>query len=392
VSVLFGNRAETRTITWDDFFGPSGGPGRKTIRGDHALRVIPVYSAVSLIADSISTLPVQAYRGEGDTREQIAKTGFLLDPHTGLTWVDWVHQLMVSLLLRGNAYGVVTWRGPWAESIRWIHPDSVTVDESGSAPTYSWHGGEPQLDIAHGGNFLHVRAFAIPGKWKAPSPIELFASQLETWDSASSYGKEWFDNSGVPTGILKNDLATLDRIQSDIARQSFVDATKRPGPVTLDKNWTWTKVSVTPQEAQFLETIKAGATQIASIFRVDPTDIGGEAGNQLTYSTREQNQIRFNVRTLLPWTVRLEHVFKPLLPPGEFIKFNLDGLARPDLLTRIRANNEALKGGQATLAEVRRQEDRRPLSADEIAFWQEMYATFKSESESSSTSTSQVKE
>jgi HK97 family phage portal protein len=385
VSLLFG-RTEHRDITWDGFWG--GPRGKQRVEGDRALRVIPVYAAVSLLADSMASMPMQLYKGTGAGRTRLPDNGFLDDPDTSLSTVDWICQLVVSLKLRGNAYGIIAGNGHRIDSIKWIHPDQMAVDESGSYPVYRWKGGEEELDFRHGGRILHIRDFLVPGKFKGLSPIGVFQNHFETWQAAADYGYEFFESNGIPSGILKNTAATLEREQTRVAKESFMEAMRKPGPVALDKNWDWTKVSVSPQESQFLDTIKATSTQIAAIFRVNPEDIGGETGNSLTYSNREQDQLRINIRTLTPLAVRIEKAFKPLLPPGQFMKFNMDALARPATLDRIRGNNEALKGGQLTQPEVRALEDRPPLTDEEIAFWRENYQTMRTESESTSTSTS----
>lgn len=385
MSILFG-RTEHRDITWEGFWG--GARGKQRVEGDRALRVIPVYAAVSLIADSMASMPLQLYKGSGPDRTRMPDNGFLDEPDTSLSVVDWICQLVVSLKLRGNAYGVIAGDGYRIQSIKWIHPDQMNVDESGSYPVYRWKGGEPELDFRHGGRILHLREFVVPGKFKGLSPIGVFQHHFETWQAAADYGYEFFEANGIPSGILKNAVSTLNREQTSVAKESFMEAMRKPGPVTLDKNWDWQKVSVSPQESQFLDTIKATSTQIAAIFRVNPEDIGGETGNSLTYSNREQDQLRFNIRTLTPLARRIEEAFKPLLPPGQFMKFNMDALARPATLDRIRGNNEALKGGQITNQEVRAMEDRAPLTPEEIAFWRENYQTMRTESESTSTSSS----
>jgi HK97 family phage portal protein len=389
MSFLFNRRTETRSLSYSDVWG-RGTKNADQVAGDFVLRVIPVYSAVSLIADLLATLPLQQYRGTGSARERVDLSPFLNDPDLGMTIVDWIHQLMASLLLRGNAYGMVT-RGAAdaVTNVRWLNPARVSVPEFGDFKVdslnfpdhavYHLAGGFPVLDIAHGGPILHIRSFRQPAKWKGVSPIAMFQQQFEMWNLASEYGREWFEESGVPTGILKNANSTLDRAQTIVAKESFQAALREPGPVALDKNWDWQQVSLNPDEAQFLNTIKATSTQIAAIYRVDPDDIGGESNSTRKYSNREQDQVRFNVRTLLPWTVRIEAALKPLLPPGNYLKFNLDALARPDLVARVTANQTQLESGQLTLAEVRADEDRPQLSEAEVEFWQKNYSITKRE-------------
>lgn len=375
----------------EDFFTEVAHSRRSSVVGDMALRVIPVYSAVSWIADSIAVLPLNIFKHFGDVRRKTPYPAWMLKPDPRVSFYDWIHQLAVSVLLRGNAYGIVFKnRDGSIFRVEWIHPDRVSVDESYETSAWPvYHvGGLSETSIEQGGRILHVRGFTVPGSVKGLSPVALFKSQFETAMWAAEYGHDWFENSAVPTGILKNVVATLSPEDMAEAKAAFKKATAKREPVTLDKNWSWEQVSLTPEEAQFLATIKASATLIAAIFRVDPEEIGGEAASSLTYSTRESNQTKYNIRTLLPWVRRFETAFDSLLLPDEHSRFDLDSMARPTLIERTRANSEALRTGQIFHDELRADENRPPATAEQIAFWQENYQTQKSASESISEATS----
>lgn len=386
MSLLFRRRAEERSVGWSDLYGNAGAAFRSG-KNATALRLIPVYAAVALIADQFAVLPMTTYKGGPAASVKVETPSFLLKPDARVSVFDWRYQLAVSLKLRGNAYGIVTGSSIKPDGIVWVHPDSVQVDESKATPVYII-GNERYTAWDQGGKILHIREFVQPGTVVGLSPIAQFVATYETAASAMAYGNDWFKNSAIPSGILRAEKTTLKGGQAKEAKDIFMASTRRKEPVVLDQNWTWQQVSISPDEAQFLQTIKATATQIAAIFRVSPEDIGGEAGSSRTYSNRESDQETFNVRTLLPLTTRVEYGLRVLLPAGEFVKFNMDVLNRPDLLTRSRANTENLKNGSITLPEVRHREDRPPLTAKEIEQWQQWYSTLKSESESTSNATS----
>ncbi|MDY7528459.1 MULTISPECIES: phage portal protein [unclassified Cryobacterium] len=360
---------------------------RENAAGDNALRVIPVYAAVSLIADLLASLNVAVYASAGAGRKRVEPPAWFLRPDPRISRFDWLHQLAVSLLLRGNAYGIVHKNAFGISQVIWQHPDTVTVDEAGHWPQY-WVGSFNTTLYEQGGQMLHIRAFVSPGSVKGLSPIGTFRARFETWMDAAGYGADWFKNSAVPASILQNKTGNLKPGQAEEVKAKWKASTTKREPVVLDQHWDWTKVSVTPEEAQFLQTIKATASQIATIFRVDPEDVGGETAGSLTYSTRESNQTRFNIRTLTPWTVRFKNGLDPLFPAGQSVTFDLDALARPNLLELRRANTEALHSGERTLAEIRAEGDREMLTEQEVADWQAWYATRRSASESTSESTS----
>lgn len=387
-------KAEQRDIGAEDVYGEDFAKAHLDVAGEKALRLIPVFAAIALVADSIAVLPIAVYRKLTTAREARPTPDWLRVPDRRITRYDWIFQALACLLLRGNAYGLVVRVNGRTDQILWIHPSHVFVDETGPTPWYYLHGDpQPHLATTMGGDLLHVRAFMLPGSVVGLSPIGLFRVQFETARAAMEYGHDWFENSAVPSGILKNENATLSPEQTAEAKRMWQRSVRKGEPVALDKHWSWTQVSLSASESQFLETIKATTGQIAAIFRVDPQDIGGEATNSMTYSTVEGNQRKYNIRTAMSWVVRLEEALRSVMAldgatEHDEAKFNLDALARPNTLERVKATSEELRNGTLTLPEARIREDRPPLTAAEIEQWQQWFATTKSQSESDATSTS----
>ena len=74
-----------------------------------ALRLSTVWGCVRLLADSVSTLPLHVYRGED--RDPIGTPPLLQRPSADFSELaDWLWAIMASLLLRGNAWELITAR------------------------------------------------------------------------------------------------------------------------------------------------------------------------------------------------------------------------------------------------------------------------------------------
>jgi HK97 family phage portal protein len=127
------------------------------------------------------------------------------------------------------------------------------------------------------------------------------------------------------------------------------------------KDWTYNAISVPPEEAQFVETMKLTTNTVASVYGIPPEMIGGESGSSMTYANVEQQQINFVMFTLRPWLVLLETAFSALLPDRQYVKFNSDALIRADLKTRWEVNQIRVDMGAANIDEIRAQEDEPPL-------------------------------
>lgn len=338
------------------------------------LKLIPVYAATSMIADAISTMPVAAYseNAQGIRTKLKVQPTLLNNPHPNpvFTIVEWLQQFCVSFLLRGNSYGLITSlddAGSPAQ-IYWMNPDAIRVEEKNGIATYFWN--EQKLDTA---TVLHIPWYPKPGSVLGLSPIQQFKANFETMAAATAFGGDWFKNSGVPKGHLKWNAGVLDEPQTRVAKTRFKAAVSGQDVFVSGKDWDWKPLSVSPDDAQFLATIKATATEIAAIFRVSPEDIGGEASGSLTYSTLEMNQYKFQVRALQPIFARLEAHLNRILPTKVYTKFNPDALIRTDIKTRMEAYGLALQNGVFTNEYVRALEDQPPMTDTEKADWQDFY-------------------
>lgn len=344
---------------------------------DHALRLIPVYSAVSLISDAISIMPVHGYYdGAGGKRQRLDPQPAVVDnpnPNPHHTRIEWIHQFCASYLLRGNAYGLpdprtIDGAGNFTK-VTWLHPDRVRVEEAGANTRY-FYNEEPIR-----GQLLHIPWFPKPGSIVGMSPISQFRVQLESGFEAANYGRNWFKNSSVPTGWLKWLTGPMQPRETAITKERFKAAVYGGDIFVSGNDWDWKQLGVTPADAQFLESIKATATEVAAIFHVSPNDIGGDSGNSLTYSTLEMDQYKLSVRAFQPIFTRLEQHWGRLLLPGQYVKFNPDALIRTDLKSRLEAYQIGLNAGVYRQEDVLDLEDRPYWTKPQRAAWKEMYGS-----------------
>jgi len=349
-------KAESRAVDTSAFLTDSD--WWRTTRVD-PIRLVPVYSAVSLLADSVASLPLQAFRARPDgTRERASTPRLFTDPASEGTLYDWVHQAMTSLLLRGNAYGLVTAVGAdgWPTSMEWLDPARVGVTGRPGAVDYTYTG--RPLDR---GSVVHIRAFSMPGALKGLSPLEQFATTFEMGLSAESSARDWYANGVTPAHSLQNSERTIPQSVAMDAKAAYRAAVRSGDVFVHGKDWNLSTLGVSAGEAQFLEGIKATATQVAAIYRVAPEDIGGDTGSSMTYSTTEMQDIRFLTRSLRPWLVRLEQSFSRLVPRPVYMRFNADAMIRTDLKSRWQVHQIATGIGAVTVNEVRAVEDRPPV-------------------------------
>lgn len=351
---------EARAISFADW--STDGVAAVRVTGmDSALRLAPVYAAVRLIADQAASLPMHGYRQAGAARELLPQQPSLLSgPSQRVSAFTWKQQALVSLLLRGNAFGLITSRSKsgFARNVEWLNPDAVNVDESAGAPRYFWGG--VALDSA---DVVHVTGLTLPGSCVGVAPMSAFRTVIEAGLQAQQFTRDWFVNGGPigPGSHLQNTERTLSPDQADAVKQRYRAAVQTGDVLVTGSDWSLQSLTVKADDAAFVESSRLTATQIASVYGVPPEMVGGQSGSSLTYSTVELNSLNFVTYSLRPWLVRLEEAVSALLPAPQFARFNVDALLRADTKSRYEAHAIALGAGFLSVNEVRALEDRPPL-------------------------------
>lgn len=319
-----------------------------------ALSLIPVFAANRLLSGTVSTLPLKTYRDVGDEKLQAPQAQLFRQLEDEGRLVPWLQQCMTSLGLRGNAFGRVLARDgfEFPTQIEWLNPTAVLLENTPQG--YVWRVGS---DVVSRRDMLHIPWFTLPGEVLGLSPIGTFAATINTGLAADRYGQTWFDNGGFPPGTFKNSAQTVTQEQTERIKARLSAAIRTRQPLVYGADWEYTPLSVPPNEAQFIETLRMNATQIASIYNIPPEMIGGETGKSMTYQNVEQQQINFVMMTLRPWLVLLERAFSALLPNRQYVRFNADALIRADIKTRYEVYEIGRTIGLRSIDELRRLEE-----------------------------------
>lgn len=359
MSMFSRRRTESRAITSLPFnvSAPFGPP-----TAEQALALVPMFAAIRLLADSVSSLPVDAYRKAGDTRIPVTAPSLIRQPSASGSLVDWLYRLVFSLAAWGNAYGLITERDEFGfpTMIEWLDPASVHVDESNRVrPRYYYLGREVAYE-----DIVHIGWVLAPGRLVALSPMAVLASTIKTGNGAQDYGASWFASGGVPPGTFQNTDKTLTQDEANTTSKRLVAAIKTGKPLVYGKDWKYEPIAIPPDQAQFVATMRMTANQVAAVYGIPPTMIGGEPGGSMTYANVEAASLDFITHTLRPWLVKIETALSALLPNAVYIKFNADALVRVDTITRHQVYEIDRRIGLRSLNEIRALEDEQPIGPE----------------------------
>jgi HK97 family phage portal protein len=332
-----------------------------------AMQHSAVRACVRLIAGVGSTLPLDQFRTVGGEQSPMELAQVLADPSTEASPSVWRYQVWSSLLLAGNAYGLITefTASGFPRRIEILSPNDVTWhDDNGRWVTKVRN--QP-VDRWPVGRLWHAPMFASPGQPFGLSPIAHAARSINTGLEAEKFGGDFFTGGGHPTSILQSDQqVTPDQAKGAV--DALVAASKDRRPVALGAGWAVNQIQIDPTDSQFLETQRFTVEQIARVYGVFPEMIGAAtSGSSVTYANREQRAADWLTYGLVPYLVPIEESFSSLVPRPQRVKANVSAVLRSDLKTRYESYKLAADIGTAagvpllTVNEMRDFEDLPPV-------------------------------
>jgi len=317
-----------------------------------ALGISSVFSAVSILSDSVASLPLRCFDIVDGQRTAVPLPALLAQPDVaaGTNTFEFVHMIMVSLALHGNAYVHID-RDRAGNPIGLVplHPYQMQVLPSGdqTGRRYLHLGNEIDQD-----SILHLRWMTPPQSLVGVSPLIQSRNLVGISLAMDRHLAQFYGEGGTPSGVL----ATDQKLTVDQARviQGTWEATHRRHrrPAVLSDGLKFTPITTSAADAQMIQSREQLIRDIARIFRI-PAHLIGATGDGQTYQNVEQGSINFLTYTITPWIRRLEIAFSSVLKPGTDVVFDFASLLRTDSLTRARVNKMMIESGAMSPNESR---------------------------------------
>lgn len=193
----------------------------------------------------------QNYRDRDGFRRHRLYEGpcFFDKPSVTGTAFDWIFAGLVSLILHGNAWGLITGLDGYGfpTGIEWIPPEHVWVENDQKQPmnplrtkvfvygremSWTWLDGKPP-------ELFHVRAFTLPGRLEGLSLLRAFALTIMAGQEAQRYGTDWYRAGGFPPGTFRNKEIEIDPDQAAQIRAMLVASLRRREPLVYGRDWDY---------------------------------------------------------------------------------------------------------------------------------------------------------
>ena len=355
-------------------FFMGGTTSGKTVTERSAMQMTAVYSCVRILAEAVAGLPLHLYRYNSSGGKEKATDHPLYrllhdEPNPEMSSFVFRETLMTHLLLWGNAYAQVIRNGKnEVIALYPLMPNRMSVDRDDHGRLYYTYYRGPDEAIKskeyavtlQPTDVLHIPGLGFDGL-VGYSPIAMAKNAIGMAIACEEYGAKFFANGATPGGILEHPGTIKDPQRVRESWQSAFGGSGNSNKVAvLEEGMKYTPISISPEQAQFLETRKFQINEIARIFRVPPHMVGDL--EKSSFSNIEQQSLEFVKYTLDPWVVRWEQsIQRSLLSFDEknryFVKFNLEGLLRGDYQSRMNGYAIGRQNGWMSANDIRELEN-----------------------------------
>lgn len=340
-----------------------------------ALTLPVVYSAVGIIADSVAQLPIAVMQATSDRREERREhpVSALLNlrPNAYMTAFTLRDTTQSHMLLWGNGYQQIQRvDGSGAPYALWpLLPDRT-----------DWYN---PLDLSQGyrtlvdgkqvkipaNDVLHLPAMGFDGL-RGYSPISMARQAVGLGLALEEFASKLFANDATSGGFLEHPGKLSEEAKKNIQKSMEVQGglTNAHRMKILEEGMKFSKTTIPPEEAQFLQSRAFQVQEIARMFRVPLFMLQDQSKDTAWGTGISQMMLGFLTFTLAPWLLRWEQelTYKLLTPQeitdGFYIKHEVKALLRGDAATRAAFYTAGLDPvkGWLNRNEVRALEDMNP--------------------------------
>lgn len=340
---------------------PPARPTVTSVTAETALGIGAVYRAVSILITSVSQMELAVYR----KGKEMNTPALIKNPNVNDSASGFVQETVYSLACYGNAYWMLVRSSADAPvvSVRVLDPRDVsyTEDPDTLKVTY-WYRGKvlPSFRIKH------LKLMRRPGRVDGLGPIQAATSELTGAILLREFADQWFNISGVPTGILRTDMV-LGPDESAAFAEAWNDFIKQHGgTAVLSQGLDYRALSLKPAEAQYLEVQQANVVNIARLFGIPQTYLLAEVtGTSNTYVNQQETNLIFLQTTLTRYMTEIETALSELLPRGQDVQFKEDQLLRMSLQLKTEIEAKQVEAGLRSADELRAADHLPPLPKPE---------------------------
>jgi len=358
-----------RVMGWGDFVSSAG----VTVNINTALGVPAVWAAVNFLAGTIAGLPLKMYVQTAEGYDEVnASSGNQLPLILGeavnpaMSSFEWRKYTFDQVFTGGRGITYIE-RNNSGEVVNLypLDPTLLTVRMFEGRKFYDVRIGSKLTKTYPATDIIDIPFMLEHDFVDHRGPIATNRDAIGMAIAASAYGSKAFQAGGVPPAVMTGPFqsgAAASRASEDVASMMAKLARDGRPIMALPLGHELKSIGFNPEQMQLLELQRFSIEQIARIYNLPPIFLQDLTHG--TFSNTEQQDLHFVKHTVKRWVEQTEAELNlKLFGRGSayFVEFNLDGLMRGDLATRMQAHATAIQNGIRTPNEVRKIENLPPL-------------------------------
>ncbi len=350
----------------------ANGSTSQNVTADAAMKISAVWRCVNLISGKVATLPLDIKRRVGDKRQDADDHDLWnvlrRKPNGWQTSAEFRRMLQASVLLRGNGYAYIVRSAGRVISLIPLNADNVEVKQQRDLSlVYSVTLPSGQRTILAQKDMLHLRGLSLDGITGLPV-ITYARESMNLAMATEGHANGLFANGTMAGGVLTHPgkLGTEGQEALRDSLEHYRKGGSREGrDLILEEAMTYTRLGMTSNDAQFIQTRVQSLAEIGMYFGV-PLHLIGLNDKASSWGTGiEQMGIGFVTYTLQDWLTMWEQAIgRDLIDEKEpelYAKFNISALMQGDAKTRFAAYATGRNWGWLSANDIRALEDMNPI-------------------------------
>lgn len=356
-------------LTEVEFFGGEKTDSGEVVNKDTILKLSAIYRANRILNDTIASLPLNVYEKQSNGRAVAIDhdANYLIhsEPNPLQSSFTWRETSQGHFNMNGNAVSKIHGAN---EAIEILDPEKIKLKKDGFKLTYEvYHdlgNGKVEVERLDYREIIHIANFSYGGFW-GKGFLDVAKEASGAGLAQQSYSSRFFANDSTPNVVLiaKGNLSSEQKENSKASWQKAQAGKNRGKAAVMMGDWDIKTFSVTPEQAQFLQTRNFTVTEIARFFGVEPHLLYNL--ERSTFNNIEEQGLSFVTYTIRGIAKRWEQELnRKLFTEGEkrsgkyYTKFNLEGLMRADAKSRAEYYRTLFNLGALNSNEIRDLENR----------------------------------
>lgn len=271
-----------------------------------SLNLSSVYSAVSIISNSIAELPINVRDCSTEEKAILPNHPIALAFKRSLIGkFTMMKQVMHDLMLYGNAYVYIIRKGDEIIGLRYLSRGSVSIVYNEKKQELYYLAPYVSTDKINPFDMLHFTMNGEDGV-NGKGIISYAERSIKTSDYTEQKAEDFFSRGCNIGGVLKVNGVVNEQQKKD-AKKNWEQTYGRDGSggvAVLGADMDYQPVTANAQESQMTETRQWNLTDIARFFNISPVMLGDLTHS--SYSTIEASNIQYLTTTLQPYISLIE--------------------------------------------------------------------------------------